>query len=151
MDAQLLKELGDTLVQYRHVASLMLHERALTMPEMLALRGIENNARDSVDNVYADDLQKMLFVSKPAISQMLKSLEGMGYITREINPENRRKLDVMLTDEGREALHEAGAYYKEMFTRIVETFGEDKLRQFLSLFVEFVDTAMEVQREMTPD
>lgn len=149
MDTQLLRDLGATLFQSRHIMTLLFSGDRLTLAEMLALQGIEKNARDSTVNVYADDLQHLLYVSKPAISQMMKSLEKSGYITREINPDNRRKLNVILTNQGREALREAGDHYKEMFTELVARFGEDKTRQLIALFTEFVDAAKSISREVT--
>lgn len=147
MDPQLLKDLGRILMQSRQSAAIVFHDKSLTLPELLALGSIEHNAMDSGENIYADDLQKILCVSKPAVSQMLKALEAQGYITREINPENRRKLDVILTGSGRDVLGEAIDHYKDTFKRIIEAFGEDKTRQLITLFTEFIETAKDIQQE----
>lgn len=145
MDNQLLKDLGYTLMQSRQAAALVLREGSLSLAELLTLGSIEHNDPACTDNVYADDLQDLLCVSKPAISQMMRSLEKAGYITREINPENRRKLDVIITGHGREALSEALRCYKETLTRIVNAYGEEQTRTLVAMYAAFINTAKAVR------
>ncbi len=44
-----------------------------------------------------------LGVSRQAASQLIDTLVLRGYLAREVNPEDRRRLDVDLTDRGRAA------------------------------------------------
>lgn len=50
-------------------------------------------------NCSQDDLINVYGESKAGISKSLKKLEDCGYITREINPENRRKYMLKTTDK----------------------------------------------------
>lgn len=149
MDAILMKDLICTLMLGRQTITTTLNDKDLSLAEFTALAQIEHNREHSPENIYADDLQQYLFVSKPAISQMLKALEKAGYIKREINLENRRKLTVTLTDEGRQALKIAKRYYRDALERIVETFGVEKTRQLISLFSEFSSIATDVRKTMS--
>lgn len=147
MNSGLMKELIQTLMQGKHSMAAVLHDRALSLSEFVTLAAIEKNAAHSERNVYADDLQRFVHISKPAISQMLKSLEKAGYIRREINPENRRKLTVILTDEGRAVYRKALGHYGRITGRIIDAFGEAKTRQLIDLYAEFTAVAMTVARE----
>lgn len=142
-----MRQLAHVLLQSRHMAKQVLNDNEITIAELIALGGIENNALDSIENVYADDLQSMLYVSKPAISQMFKSLEARGYITREINLLNRRKLIITLTDAGREVLARTKTYYADILSEIIQVFGEDKTRQMITLFEEFSDVIQDVAKK----
>ncbi|MDO5293475.1 MAG: MarR family transcriptional regulator [bacterium] len=42
-------------------------------------------------------MQELLQISNPAISYILNSLEKKSYITREINPNNKRKFTISAT------------------------------------------------------
>lgn len=49
-----------------------------------------------------DDLVKMFAQSKASIAKSVKKLEDEGYITREVNPENRRKYMLKTTSKANE-------------------------------------------------
>jgi DNA-binding MarR family transcriptional regulator len=57
----------------------------------------------------AVELIKDLGVTKQAASQLIDTLVLRGYLTREINPEDRRRMVVALTDRGRDAATAVGA------------------------------------------
>lgn len=143
-----MKDLIYTLMQGRQTTTTTLSDKDLSLPEFIALAHIEKNREDSPENIYADDLQQYLYVSKPAISQMLKSLETKGYIQREINQVNRRKLTVTLTEQGHEALRSAMERYETALAKIIDTFGADKTRQLIALLSEFVSIAQDVRNSM---
>lgn len=146
MDTQLMRELLDSIMQERNTMTTALNDRELSLVEFIALGRIAGNRIDSPGNIYADDLQRSLFVSKPAISQMLKSLENAGYIKRDINMTNRRKLNVILTDRGREIYEGARQRYRAMLDRIIQAFGEEKTQQMIALNREFIAVVKETIR-----
>lgn len=148
MEPQLMGDLVHTLMQGKHSITTAFAGQSLSLAEFIALVHIEDNKEDSLENVCADDLQKYLFVSKPAISQMLKSLEKAGYLKREINMHNRRKLTVILTDQGREMLAKARQHYKQTIQRIIGRYGPDKTRQLIALYTEFADVARDAQQNL---
>jgi DNA-binding MarR family transcriptional regulator len=51
----------------------------------------------------AGALIRELGVSKQAASQLIDTLVLRGYLTREIDPDDRRRMTIELTDRGREA------------------------------------------------
>ena len=57
----------------------------------------------------AADMIDGLGVSKQRASQLIDTLVLRGYLTRDINPEDRRRTDLRLTERGRAAAEEVGA------------------------------------------
>lgn len=51
--------------------------------------------------VSANELKKKILVSNPDVTRLLDRLVKKGYVQRETCPENRRKIDIALTDSGR--------------------------------------------------
>jgi DNA-binding MarR family transcriptional regulator len=51
----------------------------------------------------ASDMVAALEVTKQAASQLIDTLVVRGYLTREVNPDDRRRLTIDLTDRGRAA------------------------------------------------
>lgn len=150
MDTNMLRELIHAILQSRQLAAQMYTDSDITIAEFAALARIAHNKRESEDNIYADDLQGILCISKPAISQMLKSLETRGYIQREINLVNRRKLTVMLTPQGQAVLRKSRAYFADLLADIVKRFGEEKTRQLIALNTEFFTMTQEAVQQRPP-
>lgn len=132
-----MEDLANALLQGRRAISQVLNSDEMPIAEFVAMSAIEKNDESSEENIYADDLRASLFISKPAVSQMMKSLESRGFINRTINPKNRRKLTVTLTQAGREALFKTQAHYKGVLSDIIAAFGEEKSRKMVQLFIEF--------------
>jgi DNA-binding MarR family transcriptional regulator len=105
----------------------------VNMPEYILLREIADNAIGADTNTELTDIREFLSISKPAVSQMLASLEKKGYITREINPENRKYLVVTLTPQGRKILQEIDDVYTCRFQQITEAMGEQDIKEMIRL------------------
>ena len=76
-------------------------------------------------------LSKHLFVTKPAISKMLNSLEDKNYITRKIEKLDRRVVYVELTEAGKTFLKECKEYHISYYQSAFEKLGEEKIDQML--------------------
>ncbi len=57
--------------------------------------------------VSANELKKKILVSNPDVTRLLDRLVKKGYVLRETCPENRRKIDISLTDPGRKLFMQA--------------------------------------------
>lgn len=144
MDDRLIAELIQVLLRSRKTVMQVLGDCEIPFAEFLAMYWLEQNSETSADNVYAYELQNRLFVSKPAISQMLKSLESRGYVHREIDMENRRKQVILLTESGRAMLEKVKVQYSEVFTEIIDTFGKEKVNDMLVLCRAFAEVVEKV-------
>jgi DNA-binding MarR family transcriptional regulator len=95
------------------------------------------------DTTTHDAMQSALAVSKAAVSQTLGELEKKGYIEREIDRENRRKIVITLTDEGKAALENSTVALDKLVVLLINRFGETKTNKLISLvnsFAELVET-----------
>ena len=78
------------LIQRLDVSNIYLSEIKLIMP-ILANDGLSQ-----------DDIVKTFGLNKSTVANSLRKLEEEGYITREVNPENRRKNQIFITPKGKE-------------------------------------------------
>lgn len=90
-------------------------------------------------NLDVPKMQKNLHISKPAISYILNTLEKKNYITREIDPKDRRKVSISATPEGRAAAEQSMKKYDEIWSEILDRFGEDNMRQLIDLLTDLDD------------
>ena len=91
-------------------------------------------------------VEKPLHISKPAVSQMLGALEKKGYVKREINKTDRRKIQATLTPCGVEMLQKEQERYESSFDEIISSFGEDNASELVRLLSHFADI-IEEKRE----
>ena len=73
--------------------------------------------------VSANELKDKILVSNPDVTRLLDRLVKKEYVLRETCPENRRKVDISLTDSGRKLFNEAHNAGKQA----VGNFFEDKI------------------------
>jgi DNA-binding MarR family transcriptional regulator len=89
-------------------------------------------------------MHETLAVSKAAISQMLASLEKRGYIQRETDTGNRRKIIITLTPKGHATVGKTKQGMDGLMALVITRFGEEDTR----LLIRLLDRFMEVVDEM---
>ena len=65
-----------------------------------------------------------------------EKVEKKNYITREIDPKDRRKVSISATPEGKAAAEESKKKYDEMWSELLDRFGEENMRQLIRLINE---------------
>jgi DNA-binding MarR family transcriptional regulator len=119
----------------------------LSLFELSALGCINSRAKDGHSQAKQTTHHAMcesLVISKAAVSQMLGSLEKKGYIQREINPSNRRKIVITLTKKGKISIDNAEKSIDDLMMRIIERFGEENSRNLACLLNRFTESVDEI-------
>ncbi len=80
--------------------------------------------------VSAIELKKRILVSNPDVTRLLDRLVVKGYVRRDTCPENRRKIDISLTDNGKKIFMEAHLAAKTALGNFFETqITEDEAKE----------------------
>lgn len=77
-----------------------------------------------------------------SLTRMLKSLEEKGWIYRETDPNDKRFVNVFLTDIGKEKRNFARAGVLEFNERLMKTISKEELDTFLKV-IEKINTIIE--------
>lgn len=80
-----------------------------------------------------DDVKNTLYVSKAAVSQMLRSLERKGLVTRDVSKADRRSVIVQVTDAGKTVLERKKRQFEKLFDRIFDVLGAEKVSELTAL------------------
>lgn len=80
------------------------------------------------------DLSVAAEMSKPAVSQMLNSLESKGMIERIMTKSDRRVVYVRLTDVGQEQLEQAAKRFDSLMDAVVEKLGQEDTAELARIF-----------------
>ena len=78
-------------------------------------------------------------VSSPAVSRLLKSMEGKHYIARHADAKDRRNTRVFITETGREKREKCRLVLQDYTERVIGQMGEENMLQLLNLFNQMVD------------
>ncbi|MDR1147737.1 MAG: transcriptional regulator [Spirochaetaceae bacterium] len=92
-------------------------------------------------------VQSSLSVSKAAVSQTLGGLEKKGYVEREIDRGNRRKIVITLTDSGQAALENSTDALEKLMASLINRFGEAETSKLITLVNDFAELVESFDRE----
>lgn len=99
-------------------------------------------APGNAGNLFSD-LHARMFLSKPAVSQILNSLERKGLITRAIDPADRRRIHIRLTEKAERLVRDIHTSVDSRMALLLDKFGQEDARAFIALGNRFIDLAEE--------
>jgi DNA-binding MarR family transcriptional regulator len=84
-------------------------------------------------------LAGLLGVTAGNVSQIITGLEAKGFVEREPDPADRRRVLISLTQEGVRSLDEATKDYEKAYSGIIEEIGESECDRFTVLLDKAAD------------
>ena len=133
----LKEELAEVLGELRRYKRPFPAMFGIAPGEFFTLGMIERYQDSSTGGVEASLIREVSQMSGPAVSQMLKALEKKDYIKRVMVEEDRRKVLVCLTQQGKEILTTSKKMFLAIVDKIYEDFGEKDTRKFIELLNRF--------------
>jgi DNA-binding MarR family transcriptional regulator len=73
------------------------------------------------------ELAERMFITRPSVSALLDRLERGGYIRRDISLDDRRSIQIWLTEDGEKAVVQQGRDAGEFTARMIEDLSVDQL------------------------
>jgi len=95
------------------------------------------------------DISLMLRVSSPTITQHLNSLEDRGYVLRTQSKEDKRSVQITLTDKGTEALNSHYVRLEADFVEFIEFIGQGSSEEMVTLLMKAHEFF--TKKSMSPD
>ncbi|NLW78366.1 MAG: MarR family transcriptional regulator [Ruminococcaceae bacterium] len=136
------------MFRFRKVGITFSADCAFQFVELSVMKRITASCPAEGKNLNVSEIQDTLHISKSAVSQTLSSLEKKGYITREIDKNDRRKIAVAATPEGKRVLREALCSYDRLLSAMVERYGAENLDQLIEKVNELSDVYEAVKMEL---
>ena len=97
--------------------------------------------RDRKNNVLPGEISEIMQISSARVASILNNLENKGFIERQIDKADRRRILVSLTSLGEES---ANAHYQEVINQICKMFeilGEKDAKEFIRIMNRILDIA----------
>lgn len=96
-------------------------------------------------------LAESLNLSSARIAVVLGSLEKKGQIVRTIDPNDRRRINVTLTECGKKSAKHDKKEIRDKIIRIFEQMGEKDTEKFIELTTKFVDYSQKLAQKEEGD
>ncbi len=147
IDNEKSRELKDELlyavIRMRKSYMLISSGMKLHIVEMLILRNVYelNEERGSV---HASEILGKIHISKPALSQVLNSLEKKDLIRRKLSMNDHRKVEVRITKAGRDYLESSKEPVDDFLDKVIKKTGAknaEKAIELMNLLVEAAEEA----------
>lgn len=148
MDRELKNQFMQVLFRFRKSGLDYVKISDLNMTELYVMNSLSENLFSDGKNIDLAEIQNHTYVTKAAISKMFTSLEKKGYVIRETDKLNRRRITVELTPCGKETVEEAAGTASDVLDIVISRLGEEKTCQLISLLNELSDVTDEVRSEL---
>ena len=95
----------------------------------------------SGEQVIPSEISNAMEISGARIATTLNSLESKGYITRQIDPNDRRRILVTLTDKGREQEEAYRRTLTETIEKMLRQLGEYDAKEYIRITRKMAELA----------
>jgi DNA-binding MarR family transcriptional regulator len=114
------------------------HQRSIagcTPSEIRVLFCIRKGVKPDGSDIKVSEISKLLHVTSPTVTQLLKGLEASGLIERNIDPADRRAVGITLTEKGKMVTQQAADAFLASFQGLTEYLGEEQSNQLAELLL----------------
>jgi len=91
------------------------------------------------EQILPSDLGKACQISNARVANILNSLEEKGFISREIDLTDRRKIHVSITEAGKARAQKEKEKTLNALARILDEIGEEDTDEFIRLLGRFIE------------
>lgn len=134
--------------RFRRVGKVLAQGSDLNMTELIIMKDVADNASFPYNTIRTSEIQNELHITKSAISQAINSLEKKGYIEREVDISDRRRIIVKLTPTGEEVFQEAQSFVDEILDEAISRLGTENTKRLTTLLNQASDISEELKNEI---
>ncbi|HEY9060257.1 MAG TPA: MarR family winged helix-turn-helix transcriptional regulator [Pseudobacteroides sp.] len=128
-------KLFDAFNQFSKLSKMNSPVKGLKTSEIYTLFCIKKLTGEKGEGVKVSQISNMLDVTPPTVTQLINGLEKKDCIERQINIQDRRAVQIRITDKGQTAVDAASNAFYNYFQGLVEFLGEEKSNQLSDLLV----------------
>lgn len=101
--------------------------------EIRVLFCIKRGMKPGATEMKVSEISKLLHVTSPTVTQLLKGMEGNGLIERRIDSADRRAVGIRLTEKGEDVTRQAMSSLASTLQGLIEFLGEEESNQLIEL------------------
>lgn len=114
---------------YNQVAD-QLKDKDLDVGQFFFLCFIQNN-----EGKTQEQIARGILLDKATVSKGIKRLVHLGYVSKEVNPDDKREYKIYATKKAKAFKPELDIIYNEIYDRLHQNLDENEIRQLRSLLM----------------
>lgn len=126
---------------YLQYIKTFVQDRNINKTQVRALTFIKNYGSISMS-----ELCNMLNIEKGSLTSMIDDLEKKEYVERVKDKKDRRKYNIILTEEGESLAVEFITYLQNSLHGKIERIGHDKLEEFFDSMKVIIETVDDIKK-----
>ncbi len=134
MENSYAHELMEAMDKVKKIHMFRLQDSPIQKGDYFMLMNIYMNEEGKGCGLSASQISSRQHISRPAVSQAVAALEKKGFVRRETDKDDRRKVWIRLTDEGHKAVKEVNSRFVQFVEEVTERLGEEDTRLLIRLF-----------------
>ena len=112
------------------------HEHSVagcTPSEIKVLFCVRKGMKQNNSIITVSEISKILRVTSPTVTQILKKLEANGFVERHADDIDRRVVRITLTEKGQGVAHKAEEEFHASLDGLIDHLGEEQCNQLADL------------------
>ena len=101
--------------------------------EVRVLLCIEFLSNEKECKVNVSEISKRLSITSPSTTEFIKHLTNKGYIEKYVNQNDKRVIEIRLTDKGKKIVQDLEKYFNSLFSGLIERLGSEQSELFIEL------------------
>ena len=83
--------------------------------------------------VNISEISKNLSITSPSTTEFVKNLINKGYLEKHVSQNDKRFIEITLTDDGKKIVQDLKKYFNYLFSGVIEILGEEKSKLLIEL------------------
>lgn len=137
------RELMETFHQFRQVMRKPSHMGGMKSGEMAVMATVAFHQKETGEGIRVSEIGKMMKIAPPTVTHFISGLEKTGWVIRRMDAQDRRSVQVYLTDEGRRQHDCFVAGMMKMFRALSDHLGPedtDALNRIMNKAYSYLET-----------
>jgi DNA-binding MarR family transcriptional regulator len=112
--------------------------------EVRVLLCIDRLNHESHPLITVSEISRRLSVTSPSVTEFIKNLSSKGYVVRCVDSNDKRVVDIKLTDKGEKIVQKINNYFTALFSGLIERLGQEQS----NILIELLDQVNEYLNEV---
>ncbi len=147
MDQDLKKRFLGAVMRFRKTGPCYPPGCDINLSEFLIMKKLTANGTGCGVSVRIDDLKAGLYISKPAVSQLLHSLVNKGYAALEKDADDRRRIAVSATPSGLATIQKLRDHFDAIHTEMIRRLGDRDAETLIALLERLADITDDLRHQ----
>lgn len=126
-------ELMDMFREFKQIMRRPGHSGGMKPGEMAVMATVAIHQMETGEGIHVSEIGKMLKIAPPTVTQFINGLEKTGWVIRRMDVQDRRSVQVFLTDEGRRQHECFESGMLKLFQSLSEHLGPEDTGQLVRI------------------